>query len=59
MTLDKKRWVNTKELEERYGIKYSTQGKLRMKREIPFHKIGRNVAYDCLEIDKWLESKKV
>ncbi len=54
-----KRWLNPKELYEVYGFTESNQGKLRMKRAIPFSKIGNYIRYDRIEIDKWIESNAV
>jgi len=54
-----KRWLNPKELYAEYGFTESNQGKLRMKRAIPFSKIGNYIRYDIIEIDKWLESNAV
>ncbi len=54
-----KRWLNPKELYTEYGFKESNQGKLRMKKAIPFSKIGNYIRYDRIDIDKWIESHKV
>ncbi len=54
-----KRWLNPKELAQEFGFTASNQGKLRMRKEIPFSKLGRYIRYDRKEIDKWLESNKV
>ena len=37
-----------------YGIAEQTQSKLRMKRAIPYIKVGRFVRYARAELDKWL-----
>jgi predicted DNA-binding transcriptional regulator AlpA len=50
------RWLSPKDFELNYGIKQSTQAKLRMNKTIPFSKIGKFIKYDKLEIDKWFES---
>jgi predicted DNA-binding transcriptional regulator AlpA len=57
--LTQKRWLNPKELYAEYGFTESNQGKLRMKRTIPFSKIGNYIRYDRIEIDKWIESNAV
>jgi predicted DNA-binding transcriptional regulator AlpA len=57
--LNQKRWLNPKELADEYGFTESNQGKLRMRRAIPFSKIGNYIRYDRIEIDKWIESNKV
>lgn len=54
-----KRWLNPKELYIEYGFTESNQGKLRMKRAIPFSKMGNYIRYDRIEIDKWIESNAV
>jgi len=54
-----KRWLNPKELYAEYGFTESNQGKLRMKRAIPFSKMGNYIRYDRIEIDKWIESNAV
>lgn len=54
-----KRWLNPKELAAEYGFTESNQGKLRMKRLIPFSKMGNYIRYDRIEIDLWIESNKV
>lgn len=58
-TLTSKRWLNPKELADEYGFTESNQGKLRMRRAIPFSKIGNYIRYDRNEIDLWIESNKV
>lgn len=55
-----KRWLNPPELEAHYGISISTQAKMRMKKSIPFSKIGQKfIRYDVHKIDKWLEEHEV
>ena len=54
-----KRWMNPKELADEYGFTESNQGKLRMRRAIPFSKMGNYIRYDRHEIDKWIESNRV
>jgi len=53
------RWLSPNDLVKEYGFSKSNQDKLRMKRKIPFSKIGRYIRYDRLEIDKWLELNKI
>jgi predicted DNA-binding transcriptional regulator AlpA len=54
------RWLTPENLEEEYGIKESTQGKMRMQRRIPYHKIGQKfIRYDRYKIDEWLEDHEV
>ena len=54
-----KRWMNPQELADEYGFTKSNQGKLRMRRAIPFSKMGNYIRYDRIEIDKWIESNAV
>ena len=42
-----------------FGIARQTQSKMRMKRAIPFSKVGGFIRYDRLELDKWLEGHSV
>jgi len=57
--LTQKRWLNPKELYSEYGFTESNQGKLRMRRAIPFSKMGNYIRYDRYEIDKWIESNAI
>ncbi len=52
-------WLNPQELFKKYGISISTQNKMRMKRQIPFSKIGRKIFYDEQKISKWIEDAEV
>ena len=54
-----KRFLTTAELFKEYGFSESNQAKLRMRKGIPFNKMGRYIRYDRIEIDKWIESNKV
>lgn len=55
-----KRWLNPAELEDIFGITQSTQAKMRMKKTIPFSKIGQKfIKYDIYKIDKWIEAHEV
>ena len=59
MSINEKRFLTTKELFKEYGFSESNQAKLRMRRAIPFNKMGRYIRYDRTEINKWIESNKV
>jgi len=59
METKQKRWLTPKGLENVYELKESTQAKMRMKKSIPFSKVGKFIRYDTIEIDKWLENNKV
>ncbi len=54
-----KEWITPSELNKRFGISTSTQNKLRMKKAIPYSKIGQKIFYDSAKIDKWLEDAEV
>ncbi len=54
-----KQWLNADELEEEYGILKSTAAKMRMKRTLPYHKIGKYVRYHRQDIDKMFADAKV
>lgn len=55
----KKRWLDTKDLQEEFGFSESIQAKWRMKKKIPFSKVGKFIKYDREKIDKWLEEHEV
>jgi len=52
-------WMNPDKLHKDYFISKSTQAKLRMKKQIPFSKIGSMVFYSRKEINEWLSDHKV
>ena len=52
-------WMNPDKLFEDYFISKSTQAKLRMKKLIPYSKIGSMVFYSRTLIDQWLLDHKV
>jgi hypothetical protein len=52
-------WMNPDKLQQDYFLSKSVQSKLRMKKAIPFSKIGSLVFYSRAEIDKWLSDHKV
>jgi len=60
---ESKRWLSPSDLEKEYGIKKSTQAKMRMrssKVKIPFCKIGSKIIrYDRYKIDLWLEKNAI
>ena len=55
----RKLWLTPKELHEEFNIPLSSQSKMRMKKRIPYHKIGNYVRYKRVDIDNWLESGKI
>ena len=54
-----KQWLNTKELEEEFGILKSTQAKMRMAGTLPYHKVGKYVRYHRPDIEKMFLDAKV
>ncbi len=54
-----KEWLTPDDVEEGYEISKSTQSKLRMKRKIPFSKIGKYIRYSRTELNKWLQDHAV
>jgi len=58
--LKDKKIVDADELFELYGFSKSTQAKMRMKRAIPFIKIGgRYVRYEIETIETWIKNNRV
>ncbi|WP_151899627.1 hypothetical protein [Sulfurimonas hydrogeniphila] len=58
--LKEKRWLTPEELEIEYSLKEDTMSKYRMKKKVPFSKIGTKlIRYDRLKIDQWLENHEV
>jgi len=54
-----KRWLTIEDVAHEYGFKSNTQKRMRHLKLIPFSKAGKQVRYDRLELDKWLEDNKV
>ena len=55
-----KEWLSPLELEEEFGIKVSTQNKMRMRKSIPFSKINSKVIrYSRTKVNQWLEDAEV
>ena len=58
--VEKKLWLSPEELEVEFGIKRSTQNKMRMRKAIPYSKIGAKVVrYNRDRINQWLSDAKV
>ena len=53
------RWLTIEDVEREYGFNRNTQNRMRRLKLIPFSKIGKQVRYDRLELDKLLEDNKV
>jgi hypothetical protein len=52
-------WFTPIGLEEELGIKVSTQNKLRMRKAIPYSKVGNFIWYSRAKINQWLEDAEV
>ncbi len=56
----KNEWFDPDTMESEFGIKKSTQAKLRMRKEIPYSKIGKKlIKYNRAKINDWLEAAGV
>ncbi len=55
----KKEWLSPLELEEEFGIKVSTQNKMRMAKKLPYSKVGKFVRYNRTRINQMFESAEV
>jgi len=55
----KKEWLNTIELEEEFGIKKSTQNKMRMAKKLPYSKLGKKIFYNRSKINQILKNAEV
>ena len=54
-----KEWLSPLELEEEFGIKVSTQNKMRMKKIIPYSKLGKFVKYSRTKINQMFEDASI
>ena len=54
-----KEWLSPLELEEEFGIKPSTQSKMRMSGTLPYSKLGKFVRYSRTKINRLLEGSEV
>ena len=54
-----KEWLTPQDLEIEFGIKISTQNKMRMARKLPYSKIGKFVRYNRSKINKMFEDAEV
>lgn len=52
-------WLTPKELFEEFGIALATQASYRMKKIIPYSKIGSKIFYKLSDIHRWIEDAKV
>ncbi len=54
-----KEWLSPLDLEEEFGIKVSTQNKMRMAKKISYSKVGKFVRYSRTKINKMFEDAEV
>ena len=54
-----KRWLTPQDLLTEFNISIKIQNRLRSEKKIPYSKVGRQVRYDRVEINKWLENHAV
>jgi len=54
-----KRWLSPTDLSNEYGFSKSMQSKLRMKKKIPFSKVGNKILYCRFAIDNWIEDNRI
>jgi len=53
-------WLSPEDLEKEFGIKKSTQAKLRMKKIMPYSKIGTKIVrYNRNDINQWLTDARI
>jgi len=57
--MSEKRYLNTKELREEFGIAESTQAKYRGEKSIPYAKLGGFIFYSREKIYEWIENHNV
>ena len=55
----KKEWLSPIDLEKEFGIKVSTQNKMRIAKKIPYSKFGKFVKYSRTKINKMLQNAEV
>jgi hypothetical protein len=54
------RWLSAREASKYSGLGFSTLAKLRLLRTGPVYtKVGAKILYNTVDIDAWLESKRV
>ncbi len=55
----KKEWLTPLDLEEEFGIKISTQNKMRMAKKLPYSKVGKFVRYSRTKINQMFTDAEV
>ncbi len=55
-----KRYLSPKDVEEIYNIPITTLEQWRSKKRGPiYHKLGKHIRYTPLDVDKWVEARKI
>lgn len=54
-----KRFIGIQELAEYLDISINTARTWVWQRQIPYHKLGRLVKFDIIELNEWLKDRKV
>ena len=57
--MEPKEWLTPSEFETEYLISKSTQAKMRMKKTLPYSKVGNFVRYSRTKINQWLKDAEV
>ena len=52
-------WISPQEFQEQYGIKKSTQNKMRAAKTLPYSKVGNFVRYSRTKVNKMFEDAEV
>ncbi len=52
------RWLSVEEIAEHLGVKKETIYKWVRTTDIPFHKVGRLVKFQVIEVDQWVREGK-
>ena len=52
-------WMSPHDLDKEFGIKISTQNKMRMEKRLPFSKFGKKVFYSRAKINQLLLDSEV
>ena len=54
-----KEWLTPAELQSLYGIKISTQNKMRMAKTLPYSKVGKFIRYSRTKINQMFKDAEV
>ena len=53
-----KRWLTISDVEREYDFNSNAQARMRRLKLIPFSKVGKQIRYDRVELNKWLEENR-